>query len=207
MQSRSNSGSKWSCKLSKALIGAEAIYVNHYRSHFQAAEHNILAPIEFIDQLIETIFKKPLLYHLCFVTQIKVVYCEAQMASEIPSISFVFDRTVYTLNSSDLINYSDDYLRFVISANQADGNAWKFGTRFLIHFPCLFDYENSVVEFYSETKIRDEDLFKGSITVKLMGSENSYCIYCLCINCVVLIMGAISLLYIKYKKSDFNYVY
>jgi hypothetical protein len=66
-------------------------------------------------------------------------------------ISFEFEEVIFVFGMNELFQHIDNQLyKFIIKKNEYNlNNEWVFGTEFMKHMNMVFDYDKSVIEFYS----------------------------------------------------------
>lgn len=110
----------------------------------------IYAPSNFLDFLLNTIFKDDLEKGNCSVadSSFRRLTCKINIEFKIGNITFVIGEYNYTIGFEQFIKCSIG-ICFLDILDNPDGNYWKLGSLFYESFDVLFDYELKKIFFYS----------------------------------------------------------
>ena len=203
---------KWGCNLSQIYFtnmnnNANTIFysfTNQYEANFDSAYEYIYAPKEYLEYIIQTLFRDAFKDGICEYVTHSILNCiECKIDSNIDEYlpyyaNIIFDDYVYTLNTSMLYSKAmDGIMRFNIVDGTDDDkkNKWTFGTKFLENFISSFDYDEHKITFYSDRyieKINDKEMYTNK-----KGNKVNMII---CILIFILIIG--SLFNLSHKLSN-----
>lgn len=139
-----------------------------YHAFFQGGIETINAPVEYIEYLKNTIFKKYLENGDCVFEQLGLLFVNGfccnngnNIIESLPRfMNFIINDYVLSIPIQSLL-YSyggegkEKNILFLVTQSLENGeeDTWTLGALFLNSFISKFDYENKVVNFYSSTKI------------------------------------------------------
>lgn len=180
-------GSDWGCELEAVYFSdmnkAKVKYLfknkKKYHAFFQGGIETINAPVEYIDYLKNTIFKKYLENGDCVFEQLGLLFVNGfrcnngnNIIESLPRfMNFIINDYVLSIPIQSLL-YSyggegkEKNILFLVTQSLENGeeDTWTLGALFLNSFISMFDYENKVVNFYTSTKIE-----KGSELLSQFG--------------------------------------
>ena len=119
---------------------------------FQTMEKRILVPHAFYEYLKEKIFSELIEKEICFTIEKTELVCRFNKFKEYNmKISFEFEEVIFVFGMNEIFQHIDNQLyKFIIKKNEYNlNNEWVFGTEFMKHMNMVFDYDKSVIEFYS----------------------------------------------------------
>ena len=146
--------STWGCELNKVIINNKVIYTNKEYSYFQSNSDKILIPLSFYNFLFENIFSKLDQYSDCPFEKQEDFYrfrCKCEALPIDFTLSFQFKGVVVSFTKQEMTYdfIGGCFLR--ILDNKLNTNEWILGIPFITKHVLYFDYENSIISFYSKT--------------------------------------------------------
>lgn len=147
--------SAWGCSLRYVLMGEFKYPVKKGYVSFHANASKIFAPQKFIAALKKNIFQDLIKKKICNSTLFMDwnFECDCKSLHLFPDITFVIEDKKYILEKNEVFYHLAFSCFFIIV--ESPTNEWVIGTSFLKKYLTLFDYENSTISFYSESKLED----------------------------------------------------
>lgn len=147
----------WGCSLDVVKFTLNKVsytYINTYPLSFQTNENRILVPDNFIEYLLNSLFKDYIDKKICVYAGYGInkrfkCRCDNKLTNTFPNITFRFNNNYFTLGYRELFQQYMNGCSFIIEGNDNGKNAWILGTGFLSNYVELFDYETDTITFFS----------------------------------------------------------
>lgn len=148
----------WGCNLTKVIVD-NYTYINEGYSKFQSNQRYILAPKKFSKYLYDRILKPYITNGTCdksFPIDNFYFDCKCNEIDFFPTVHFVFENTIFTLNISNLFDREEETCHFRIELNDDNETEWIFGIDFLSQYYSLYDYDSKLITFYNDIPFKQE---------------------------------------------------
>ena len=174
---------KWGCELDQVFFSYDNNTNRHlyqynntkrYKALFQAGYKYIYAPRDYIQHLIDIVFKSYFDNHTCIYQnstffRALTIKCEIKNIDNFfpDKINFVFNGYVYPIEIKSLFHLYREldgklvyFFDVVESMEDNENDVWIFGSLFLKNFFSVYDYEDKKITFYSQMPLEHIDIVK-----------------------------------------------
>ena len=180
---------KWGCYVNQIYLNKKALLDIPLYATLTTKTSKILVPQKVYDYFSKQVLDKLIQGKICYKDkELYICYKKGMMTT--PNISLSIGDFFFELSYNDFFIKKDNKYQCVIQSNP-DNNSIQLGTTFLSKYVEIFDYENSLIEFYA----KDEYSIKTKEEFMLKDCSNLYII--LIINIITLIINTILLIGVK----------
>lgn len=152
---------KWGCYIDSIILGNITSSLKVFNSNqyaiFSTNDELIYAPSTIISFLNKTLFHSFIKDKICEYNNegnYNQFQCKCEDVHQMINLSLVINGYIYEFNHTNLFLHYMNRCHFLIVENINNANQWILGITFLDNYDLKFDYEKSIVEFFSDKEMK-----------------------------------------------------
>lgn len=181
---------KWGCYVNELYLNNKPLLGTPLYATFTTKSSKILVPQNVYDFFEKEVLDKLIKQKICYKNNHHYVCYKKRMVM-IPNMTLSIEDYFFELTYKDFFIENDSKYQCVIESNANTGNEIQLGTTFLSKYVEIFDYENSLIEFYAK------DRYSIKTKEEFLSRENTKLYIFLIINIILLTINNIFLIGVK----------
>lgn len=156
----------------------EKYNAQHINVAISSSDYSLYAPSDFLKYLTNTLFQKHIKEGKCNylnITSLHLFGCDCRTIYSFPNLNFVLSGKIFSIKMSTLFEIYDpgDTKKEFCELMIKKSTKWIFGIAFINKYLIGFDYENDVVEIYSDESLDNYENVVEEGTFKKAGKINN----------------------------------